>query len=459
MHIDEYTLSQAASLVQEHTGLRSPESNHSHLKRVLVKMCRTRGVSTSSILTYIRNDKDYLREFINEAMIGETYFFREVSQFRVLLKHVFAEISKKEGSIRIWSASCSTGEEAISLAAAAAHHCNNNAVGASVKVFASDINTLAVDRIRAGRYPKSSLRQDGKELHPLITDYIGEENETSFTLDKGILSSISIVPLNLYKDPLTEIPDGLDVIFFRNTLIYAPTDNRTIFIRKISEKLKIGGYLFVAASEVPYINIPQLEPVECEDVYLFRRVASQEARAVQEKSTAAAAATATTVATATAEKSPAASDKKDTSTLREDIQKIVTDFNAENMKSAELHLRDLENTYGDTVYVPFLKGLYFRGIGAKETATEKLSAALSFKNSFWPASYYLAELYIESDPLRACNEFKRCLQKIESQQQQETAEKEIEHILLDGFDKAYFHHLCTRWIKKLCTSEGEKYAH
>jgi len=456
MHIDEHTLSQAASLVQEHTGLRSPESNHSHLKRILVKMCRNRGVSTSSILTYIRNNKDYLREFINEAMIGETYFFREVSQFRVLLKHVFAEISRKEGSIRIWSASCSTGEEAISLAAAAAHHCTNNADGTSVQVFASDINTLAVERIRAGRYPKSSLRRDGEELHPLIKDHIDEENGSTFTLNREILSSISIVPLNLYKDPLTEIPDGLDVIFFRNTLIYAPTNNRMLFIRKISEKLKIGGYLFVAASEVPYINIPQLEPVECEDVYLFRRVAPQE------KSKAAAGAG----LAAAAKKKPGPTDsgtsKKDTnesSTLKEDIQKIITAFNGEDMNSAERHLRDLETSFGKTVYVPFLKGLYLKDIGAKDKAMEKLSDALSWKNSFWPASYYLAELYTESDPLRGCNEFKRCLHKIETQPHQEDTEKEIEYILLDGFDKSYFHHLCTRWIKKLCTSEGEKYAH
>ncbi|MCF7928856.1 MAG: hypothetical protein K9L68_07905 [Spirochaetales bacterium] len=385
-----------------------------------------------------------MKEFINAAMIGETYFFREVSQFRILLEYVLNEISRKNDNIRIWSASCSTGEEAISLSAAALYN-NKNTADTSVEIFASDINTLALERIQSGTYPKSSLRRDGKELHHLITDHIEKENGSSFTLNNKILSSISVVPLNLYKDPLTQIPDDLDVIFFRNTLIYAPMENRKYFIRKIAEKLRAGGYLFVAASEVPYITVPQLEPVEFKDVHLFRRITQQQAE--------------TETPSPTAEKPDTKERKDEVPPLKEYIQKTVNAFNRENMKEAEIHLMEIENTYGDTVYTFFLKGLYFRDIGSKEEAMEKLSAALSWNSFFWPASYYLAELYTETDPLLACSEFRRCLIKIESQQHHETADKEIEDILLDGFDKSYFHHLCNRWINKLCTYAGEEYAH
>ncbi|MFO7849851.1 MAG: CheR family methyltransferase, partial [Spirochaetia bacterium] len=271
MHIDENILSQAASLVQEHTGLRSPESNHSHLRRVLLKLCKTKGVSSQSIITYIKKNKDCLQRFLNESMIGETYFFREVSHFHVLRNHLFKEICTDKEEVKIWSAACSTGEEAVSLAASALH-CRGDPGDKTIRVYASDINTDSIERIRTGTYPKSSLRNDGRELHELLTNHISLEKSKTFTLDRKLLSPISTVPLNLYRDPLTEIPDNLDLIFFRNTLIYAPSDNRSHLIEKIAKKLKVGGYLFVASSEVPFVDLPYLELVVLEDVHLFRRI-------------------------------------------------------------------------------------------------------------------------------------------------------------------------------------------
>ncbi|MFP4268659.1 MAG: CheR family methyltransferase [Spirochaetaceae bacterium] len=446
MHIDENTLTRAASLVQEHTGLRSPESNHSHLRRVLVRLCRNRGISPESIIAHLRKNRECLQKFLNEAMIGETYFFREVSHFHVLLNHLLKELCSGTGDINLWSASCSTGEEAVSLAASA-FECLADPAGISIKIYASDINTESIERLRFGTYPKSSLRNDGKELHSLLNSYIYEENGRTITLDKNILSSISVVPLNLYTDPITEIPDNLDIIFFRNTLIYAPADNRSLLVEKIARKLKPGGYLFVASSEVPFVDLPILESIVREDVYFFRRIDTgfEEKRKKGKK------------ATTLAAKEPPITEGQDKKLIK-CVQETVNAINMENQIKAERQLEEIENSYGNTVYTPYLRGLYFKYFGPKKRAQEELLKALSRQNDFWPASYYLAELYTETNPHYAYKEFTRCLEKMSSPQNSFSG-SDLETILLDGFDKSCFRHLCSRWIHKLSTTEGEEYAH
>lgn len=115
--MDERVLNETINYLESYTGLRSPSSNLSHFKRVLVRHAEAAGLSPTRLAAELRLDRAARQRLINEVMIGETYFFREAAQFRLLGECVLGRLARPGAALKCWSVSCSTGEEAVSLAA------------------------------------------------------------------------------------------------------------------------------------------------------------------------------------------------------------------------------------------------------------------------------------------------------------------------------------------------------
>jgi len=260
-----------AALIEETTGLSTPESNRSHLRRVVSRLVAGRGISPEELLSTVRRDAAARQELVDAAMIGETYLFRESVHFRYLRDHVVPERARRGKRFTAWSASASTGEEAISLAVVISE-AQRRISGASLQVYAGDVRSDLIERLREGRYPWSALRRDGEEFHDAFrTGCIAAEDERSFLVAPGILELIRPLHLNAYRDDLAVLPEDLDVVFFRNTLIYAGRPNRDRFIERIVTRMAPGGYLFLANSELPFVRHPDLELIDDGGVYCFRR--------------------------------------------------------------------------------------------------------------------------------------------------------------------------------------------
>ncbi len=89
-----------------------------------------------------------MRHFIDAVSTNETYFFREGSHFTALEEHVLPELFRAGHRVRIWSAGCSTGEEAYTLrivADRAARACGAR----DVEIVGTDISTTVITRARA----------------------------------------------------------------------------------------------------------------------------------------------------------------------------------------------------------------------------------------------------------------------------------------------------------------------
>lgn len=268
-----------AELLENRTGLATGESNRSHLDRALRRVCSTIGTSPERFLDVARRDAAALQRLIDAAMIGETYFFREVAHFAYLRNLLLPRIVRPGKIVRAWSASCSTGEEAVSLAVVMAEACRNVA-GSDFHVYAGDVRSDVAQRISTGRYPTSALRRDGAEFHPLLVDRyatVGEGGEV--TVDPALIAKITPLRLNVFSDPLDPIPDGVDLVFFRNTLIYAKKPHRERIVRRIVGRIAEGGHLFLANSELPFVDDPELELVEEQGTYSLRKKVSGDGRA------------------------------------------------------------------------------------------------------------------------------------------------------------------------------------
>ena len=111
---------------------------------------------------YLDSNQDEAMMLNNSLLIHFSEFFRDNTIYSVLEKSILPEIISriKQGeSIRIWSTSCSTGEEAYSLAILINQRLINSDDGYNVNIFATDIDNEVLDKARIGAYEHVNIKQ------------------------------------------------------------------------------------------------------------------------------------------------------------------------------------------------------------------------------------------------------------------------------------------------------------
>lgn len=232
----------------------------------------------TSVLGYkneILSDDGLFTELVNESTVNETYFFREERQFSLLRDKVFPQWKMMFGAarIKIWSAACSYGEEAYSLALLA------KACGLNCTITASDINSIVLDHCKNGVFLDSSIRSvDGIAFQSLIEPYktgnrmiaFGDEIKDSIVTKKINLSVIDSPSVRLL------LPKNQNIIFLRNVFIYFNQELRAKVLRILAENcLAEDGILFVSMSEIAQLDSdivpPCLEKVADGSVFYFHK--------------------------------------------------------------------------------------------------------------------------------------------------------------------------------------------
>lgn len=173
---------------------------------------------------------------------NETYFFREPGHYHFLRERILPSL-KTNSAIRIWSAACSSGEEAYSIGMELAENTRHP----HWEVFATDINVSVLQKASLGLYLLERIEGVPKEYlqkHCLkgVDDYAG-----SMLIEQHLRDRIIFQQLNLI-DILPSI-GKFDVIFLRNVLIYFDAATKERVIRNVCSVLKPNGYLFIGHSE------------------------------------------------------------------------------------------------------------------------------------------------------------------------------------------------------------------
>ena len=193
--------------------------------------------SYSDYYRFIQINKTEKTNMLNIITTNETYFFREKSHFSFLEN----EIVPFYDNLRVWSAACSIGAEAYSLAMILQ---NNNIV---YEVIGSDINTEVLQKAKMGLYPlrlmdkipdvyKQNFCLKGKGKH-----------EGWFLVDRILLDNMRFESRNLI---LSQKDLGeFDIIFLRNVLIYFNTEMKDSILKNVLSNLKVGGYLIISLTE------------------------------------------------------------------------------------------------------------------------------------------------------------------------------------------------------------------
>jgi chemotaxis protein methyltransferase CheR len=182
---------------------------------------------------------------IDRITTNETSFFRQPAQFAFLRRALLERRFPPGRTLRLWSAACSTGEEAYSLAMLLA---DTVGLEAPWDILASDISQLALQRACCGLYPLAGLR--GLPPHLLHRYCLRgmDEYRGQMLIDRALRRRVSFLPLNLVEALPAEL-GCFDVIFLRNVLIYFEAAVKERVISRICERLLPGGLLLIGSAE------------------------------------------------------------------------------------------------------------------------------------------------------------------------------------------------------------------
>ncbi|HTI64411.1 MAG TPA: protein-glutamate O-methyltransferase CheR [Gemmatimonadaceae bacterium] len=215
-------------------------------RRIAVRM-RARGVHTYGDYASLL-DRDALEydRLLDTLTINVTKLFRNWEVYDALARYVVPELWGRElQSIRVWSAGCSSGHEAHSLAILFHRHaadCGMLQQLARVEVLGTDIDRACLAAAERGEYVEADFADTPPELR---------ERYFSSTAPFTVAPAIRAMVRFERRDLLTERPQpgACDLLVCRNVLIYFDRDTQIRLFDMFSDALAPGGYLLLGKVE------------------------------------------------------------------------------------------------------------------------------------------------------------------------------------------------------------------
>ncbi|MGE8190905.1 CheR family methyltransferase [Pseudomonas sp. NPDC086278] len=239
-------------LIQLRTGTGH---DFKHYKRatVLRRIERRMQVTTQPDLTayyrYLQNNPEETKALLGDMLIGVTNFFRDREAFEALERDVVPQLvsaavsaQPEKEEIRVWSAGCSTGEEAYSLAMLLNDQLQVEGSQASLQVFATDIDERAISFGRAGLYPQAIIT----DVPPTRLRHHFIKEDEHFRIRKELRERVLFAKHSLLSDPPFS---QIDLIVCRNLLIYLDREVQREILQMFHFALRPGGFLFLGSSE------------------------------------------------------------------------------------------------------------------------------------------------------------------------------------------------------------------
>lgn len=427
------------------SGIKIAESQKNNLWKAIEEFAKNADQTLEDYCDSLSSKHNDFPHLINNITVNETYFFREEKQFDILKNYIFPKYAGKK--MNIWSAACSSGEEALSLLALALS-CNIDA-----QVFATDIDDNAVSRVKNGTYTQYSFRPDGKKYHELLSPYYVKEGD-KYVFNQEIKNRIQVFKYNLKEDSELPFLDKIDIVFLRNVFIYFSKETRVKISKKVDSVLKDQGYLFFSMNEIGCLDdtiIPDsMYKTNLDSVYFYlkginpenkneKRHLAEGKKNLLEKRIA---------------QIKENNDKKrrtvEIKTVNENIKvdkqvyfnKVCGEINSQNFEKAKEIIEEIKNVEEKCFYY-FLQGYLEYHADNKEIAEKLFSTSEIFQTDFWPTSFYHGMVLKDigkKDKANLC--LKRCMELLDSSKTQLKYE-----FSLDNFSPKYIYSLCESMLE------------
>ncbi len=227
------------------------------LRRIQRRMGLNRIAALGDYCQYLRDTPAEIKALAKDLLIGVTEFFREPEAWAVLKQEVVPQLvaaKHPEAPIRVWVTGCATGEEAYSIGMLLLEGVASSERNGKLQIFATDIDSHALEIGRAGIYPESIASSiAGERLSRFFT-----RAENSYRVKKELREAVVFAAQNVIADaPFSR----LDLIICRNLLIYLELELQQKLIPLFHFALNQNGYLFLGKSETVGQQLNLFEPL------------------------------------------------------------------------------------------------------------------------------------------------------------------------------------------------------
>ncbi|MDR0315464.1 MAG: protein-glutamate O-methyltransferase CheR [Treponema sp.] len=258
---------QYRALIYAESGITFTPTNRSILESRLKERLREKGVdSVKTYLAEITKNKEELKGFLDSITTNLTRFFRNQAHFDALEKFVIPEITNNikkgiSGTLKIWSAGCSTGEEPYTIAMLL-----NEIMPPTWKfeIVASDISLKCLMTAKEGFYSDSKIVGIPDNYLKKYFDKV----DGGYKIHADIHSKIRFDYHNLKNDSGLR---GMDVVFCRNVIIYFDEVAQAAVINRFWDSMAGKSFLFIGHSESLFGMDTKFEFLKTEWATLYRK--------------------------------------------------------------------------------------------------------------------------------------------------------------------------------------------
>lgn len=196
---------------------------------------------------YLQHKPEEVKALFSDLLINVTNFFRNPKVFEVLREQVIPRLfvgKSPNALVRIWVVGSSTGEEAYSIGILLQEEMDKLKQTFKVQIFATDIDSRAIDQARKGVYP-SSISTDVPPDR-LTRFFIYDPDLDTYSVQKKIREMVIFSEQDVIRDPPFS---KLDLISCRNLMIYVNKELQKKLIPMFHYALNPGGFLLLGSSE------------------------------------------------------------------------------------------------------------------------------------------------------------------------------------------------------------------
>ncbi len=239
--------------IHEKLGIHFDEGHKASLRtRLAGRLTSLDLVSYEDYYHYLRfgpQREEELQRMVSHITNNETYFFRERAQLQVFSDHVLKRVKEHKNrsgdrTLRILSAGCSTGEEAMTLAMLV-YDSGQFFWGWDVQIIGMDVDAAALEKARRGLYFHNSFRS----VSPAVIERHFVKQGSGAQVKEAVRRLTRFVQGNLTEPASFEGLEPLDVILCRNVLIYFSDAMIRRVVGIFSQVLAPGGFLLLGHAE------------------------------------------------------------------------------------------------------------------------------------------------------------------------------------------------------------------
>ena len=264
------------NLLALHTGQQITEERRWRITTALAGVFREHGISNVDQLVCLLTmpGQDDLAVRVVEALLNnETYFFRDLVYFQTVRDTVLPRLMERRRDskhLRIWSAGCSTGQEALSLAMIFAE----NSVlwrGWTIEIVGTDVSRKAIEAARAAHYSQFEI-QRGMSVAQMLNFFT--ETDDGWQASAQLRDMTQFHVANLLDMALPAKP--YDLVLCRNVLLYFEVETRQRAFDQIARGTANDGWLMLGAGETAIGQTALFRPAQCGNA-LYRVASHTEA--------------------------------------------------------------------------------------------------------------------------------------------------------------------------------------